>query len=50
MKINGQRLSIAQQFTFDVGENPHRPGRFVRNLLLGPFTDTEDIDYGEPDA
>jgi hypothetical protein len=49
--INGRRLAVPQQFTFDVsGEKLAEGGQFVRRILLGPFASTTDIDYCDPGA
>jgi hypothetical protein len=46
VKIDGRRLSVPQQFTFDVsGEKLAEGGPFVRRILLGPFITTTDVDY-----
>jgi hypothetical protein len=46
VKINGRRLSVPQQFIFDVsGEKVAEGGSFVRRILLGPFINTTDVDY-----
>ena len=47
VRIAGKRLSAAQQFTFEVSaEQMGTGGGFIRRILLGPFTTTEEIDYG----
>jgi hypothetical protein len=49
VKIDGRRLSVPQQFTFDVsGEELAEGGHFVRRILLGPFTATTEVDYCDP--
>jgi hypothetical protein len=50
-KIGGKRLSVPQQFTFDVsGEELAEGGAFVRRIVLGPFTPTTEADYCDPDG
>ena len=49
VKIGGKRLSVPQQFTFDVsGEELADGGAFVRRIVLGPFTPTTEVDYCDP--
>lgn len=49
--IGGYRLAVPQQFTVDVSAEELADGRpFVRRLLVGPFHDTDDIDYCDPEA
>jgi hypothetical protein len=49
VKIGGKRLSVPQQFTFDVsGEELAEGGAFVRRIVLGPFTPTTEVDYCDP--
>ena len=49
VKIDGRRLAVPQQFTFDVsGEELTEGGSFVRRILLGPFTPTSEVDYCDP--
>jgi len=49
--IGGKRLSVPQQFTFDVSAARTAEGRpFVRRILLGPFETTAEIDYTDNDA
>jgi len=49
--INGQKLSVPQQFTFDVsGEELAEGGPFVRRIVLGPFHSTTKVDYCDPAA
>jgi hypothetical protein len=45
--IDGRRLSVPQQFTFDVSSD-HIPwgGSSFRRILLGPFTPTGSVGYG----
>jgi hypothetical protein len=51
VKIGGKRLSVPQQFTFDVsGEELAEGGTFVRRILLGPFTPTTEVDYCDPEG
>jgi hypothetical protein len=45
VRIAGRRLSAPQQFTFHI-EAEH--GRFVREIVVGPFDSTADIDYWAP--
>jgi hypothetical protein len=48
-RIGGRRLRPMQQFTFDVsGEELAHGGAFRREILLGPFTPTGDVDYCDP--
>lgn len=48
-KIGGKRLRALQQFTFDVSaEEVLDGGEFKRELLLGSFSATGDVDYCEP--
>jgi hypothetical protein len=50
VRIAGKRLSAAQQFTFEVSAEQMGTGRgFIRRILLGPFTTTEEVDYGGGD-
>ncbi|GIH13838.1 hypothetical protein Raf01_20100 [Rugosimonospora africana] len=47
VKINGERLSVPQRFTLDVGlRPPNRGGKFVRRIVRGPFASTYEVDYG----
>jgi hypothetical protein len=47
--IAGQRLRPVQEFTFDVSaEEMGEGGEFTRQLLLGPFHPTSEIDYCDP--
>ena len=49
LRIGGQRLRTMQQFTFDVSAEGLAKGeRFRREILLGPFTLTDDLDYCDP--
>jgi len=49
--IDGKRLRLGQQFTFDVSaEDVAKGGRFRREILLGDFQATEEVDYCLPDA
>lgn len=49
--IGGMRLRPMQQFTFDVSaEEIAEGGEFKRELLLGPFHPTTDVDYCDPSA
>lgn len=49
VRINGQRLRVMQQFTFDVsGEEMEEGGPFTRRLLLGQFSPAKEIDYCLP--
>ncbi len=51
VRIGGTRLSVPQQFTFDVSaEGMAEGGPFVRRILLGPFTPTSEVDYCDPEA
>jgi hypothetical protein len=46
VKIDGRRLAVPQQFTFDVSADKlARGGPFVRQILLGPFVNTTEVDY-----
>lgn len=47
--IAGRSLRPGQQFTFDVSaEEMMEGGAFKRNLLMGPFHPTSNIDYCDP--
>lgn len=47
--ISGRRLRPGQQFTFDVSaEEIFEGGAFKRELLVGPFSPTREIDYCNP--
>jgi hypothetical protein len=47
--IAGQQLRPMQEFTFDVSaEEMGEGGEFTRQLLLGPFHPTTEIDYCDP--
>lgn len=49
--IAGRRLRAMQQFTFDVSaEEMAEGGQFKRDLLLGPFHPTYEVDYCDPAA
>jgi len=49
VRIGGQRLRTMQQFTFDVSAEGLAEGeKFRREILLGPFTPTDDVDYCDP--
>lgn len=49
VRIAGQRLRPMQQFTFDVSaEGVVEGGQFKRELLLGNFQPTNEIDYCDP--
>jgi hypothetical protein len=51
VRINNQRLSVPQQFTLDVSaEAVARGGAFQRRIVRGPFTSTDDVEYGGPDG
>lgn len=51
VKVHGQRLRPSQQFTLDVSaEEILEGGTFKRELLLGSFSPTNEIDYCEPGA
>lgn len=46
VKINGWRLAVAQQFTFEVSADKlDSGGEFVRRILIGPFETTTEVDY-----
>jgi hypothetical protein len=46
VKINGRRLAVAQQFTFEVSADKlDSGGEFVRRILIGPFETTTEVDY-----
>jgi len=46
VKINGRRLAVAQQFTFEVSaDEVDSGGEFVRRILIGPFDATDEVDY-----
>ena len=48
--IAGQSLTPIQQFAFDVSAEPMMEeggGRFVRQLVLGPFHASSQVDYGD---
>jgi hypothetical protein len=47
LKVNGERLSVPQQFTLDISaEEVAEGGEFVRRVVRGPFTPTAEIAYG----
>jgi hypothetical protein len=49
VRIGGRRLRPMQQFTFDVSAEGLAEGeRFRREILLGPFHPTDDVDYCDP--
>jgi hypothetical protein len=49
--IGGKRLRAQQQFTLDVSaEEIAEGGPFKRELLLGNFSPTDEIDYCDPNA
>lgn len=49
VRIIGQRLRVLQQFTYDVSaEEMEEGGPFVRRLLLGVFSPTDEVDYCLP--
>lgn len=49
--LAGRRLRAGEQFTFDVSaEEVAEGGEFKRELLVGPFSPTNDIDYCDPTA
>ena len=51
MTIGGRQLAVPQQFTLDVSaEELAEGGPFVRRVLVGPFRDTDDVDYCDPEA
>ncbi len=51
VRIAGQRLRAMQQFTFDVSaEEIMEGGPFKRELLLGNFQPTSEIDYCDPSS
>jgi hypothetical protein len=45
VQIAGRRLSPPQQFTFHLAAER---GRFVRQIVIGPFNPTPEVDYGQP--
>lgn len=44
VRLGGRRLSVPQQFTVDLRVTDD--GRFARRILLGPFTATDELEYG----
>lgn len=49
--LAGRALRVGEQVTFDVSaEDMARGGRFRRELVTGPFGETDDIDYCDPAA
>ena len=49
--IGGHSLTVPQQLTLDVSfEQLAEGGQFVRRVLVGPFHDTDDNDYCDPEA
>lgn len=51
VRIGGQRLRPMQQFTLDVSaEELLEGGAFKRELVLGPFSPTSEVDYCDPAA
>ncbi len=51
VRIGGRQLAVPQQFTLDVSaEEVAEGGAFVRRVLVGPFRDTDEVDYCDPEA
>jgi hypothetical protein len=49
--IDGQRLRAGTEFVFDVSaEEMAEGGEFARRLLLGPFHETNQVDYCDPEG
>lgn len=50
VNLNGQRFKEGQQFTFDVSaEAIPEGGKFKREIIIGDFKPTNDIDYCLPE-
>ena len=51
VRIARKRLHVMEQFVFDVSaEELAEGGKFVRRIVRGPFHDTKQIDYCDPNA
>ena len=51
VRIARKRLHVMEQFVFDVSaEEMAQGGKFVRRIVRGPFHDTKQIDYCNPNA
>ncbi|QKG24272.1 hypothetical protein [Actinomadura verrucosospora] len=49
--ISGRRLRQGQQFTYEVdADEVPKGGAFVRRLMIGKFSPTDDIQYCDPDG
>jgi hypothetical protein len=51
LRLAGHNLKVLRQFTLDVSaEAVPRGGEFRRDLVFGPFEQTDDVGYHMPDA
>ena len=51
VRLAGKRLRVMEQFALDVSaEEMAETGTFVRQLVTGPFSTTDKIDYCDPEA
>ncbi|MGI5200271.1 hypothetical protein ACQEU6_01410 [Spirillospora sp. CA-108201] len=49
--VNGRRLRQGQQFTYEVdADEVPNGGDFVRRLIVGNFSPTDEIEYCDPDG
>lgn len=49
MRIGRTKLYVMEEFVFDVSaEEMADGGKFVRRLVRGPFKDTNEVDYCDP--
>lgn len=49
--INGRRLRAGQQFTYEVdADEVPKGGAFIRRLIVGRFSPTDEVEYCDPDG
>jgi hypothetical protein len=50
VRVAGRQLRVLQQFAMRVAaDEVPRGGRFVRDVVIGPFQETDEVEYCDPD-